>query len=146
MVSAETGDVIGPGDAAGSSYWRSGPHALAAPVDHAGVLYRLSVDAVIEIGSSPGIGESVVAGWPSSASDDPSARPPVVFASLQPRAGGAAHGSDTAAFVDAVARAYEAGFGICAAGLFAGEARRRVPLPGYPFQRIRHWVDPPQTA
>ena len=146
MMSAETGDVIGPGDAAGSSYWRSAPHALAAPVDHAGVLYRLSVDAVIEIGSSPGIGESVVAGWPSSASDDPPARPPVVFASLQPRAGGAAHGSDTAAFVEAVARAYEAGFGICAAGLFAGEARRRVPLPGYPFQRIRHWVDPPQTA
>ena len=28
------------------------------------------------------------------------------------------------------------------AGLFAGEARRRISLPGYPFQRRRHWVGP----
>jgi amino acid adenylation domain-containing protein len=26
------------------------------------------------------------------------------------------------------------------------EARRRVPLPSYPFERVRYWVDPPAAA
>ena len=43
-------------------------------------------------------------------------------------------------FVEAVAQAYEAGIPLSFPGLFVGEARRRVPLPGYPFQRRRHWV------
>ena len=43
-------------------------------------------------------------------------------------------------FIDAVAGVYEAGLDISFEGLFAGEARRRVSLPGYPFQRERHWL------
>ena len=43
-------------------------------------------------------------------------------------------------FPDAVARAYEAGATVSFAGLFAGESRRRVSLPGYPFQRRSMWV------
>lgn len=43
-------------------------------------------------------------------------------------------------FVKAVAGAYEAGLDISFAGLFAGEARRRIALPTYPFQRRRHWI------
>jgi acyl transferase domain-containing protein len=31
-------------------------------------------------------------------------------------------------------------------GAEPGERRRRVPLPTYPFQRERHWVDPGGTA
>jgi len=27
-----------------------------------------------------------------------------------------------------------------------GEARRRVPLPTYPFERTRHWIDPPARS
>ncbi|MFL5539223.1 MAG: aminotransferase class III-fold pyridoxal phosphate-dependent enzyme, partial [Longimicrobiaceae bacterium] len=27
-----------------------------------------------------------------------------------------------------------------------GERRRRVPLPGYPFERRRYWVDPPRAS
>ena len=43
-------------------------------------------------------------------------------------------------FAEMVARAYEAGLPLSFPGLFAGESRRRVSLPGYPFQRRRHWV------
>ena len=43
----------------------------------------------------------------------------------------------------AVARLWLAGVGIDWAGYHAGEARRRVPLPTYPFQRQRYWIDPP---
>ncbi|MCY4582828.1 MAG: SDR family NAD(P)-dependent oxidoreductase, partial [Chloroflexi bacterium] len=47
-----------------------------------------------------------------------------------------------AGFVEAVAGAYEAGLSLSFPGLFAGESRRRVALPGYPFQRRRHWIEP----
>ncbi len=46
------------------------------------------------------------------------------------------------AFVRAVARAYEAGLDVAFAGLFAGELRRRVSIPGYPFQHRRYWLEP----
>ena len=47
-------------------------------------------------------------------------------------------------FVDAAAGAYQAGLNLDFAGLFAGESRRRVSIPGYPFQRRRHWVQTPR--
>jgi natural product biosynthesis luciferase-like monooxygenase protein len=31
-------------------------------------------------------------------------------------------------------------------GLYEGERRRRVPLPNYPFERQRYWIDPPRLA
>ena len=43
-------------------------------------------------------------------------------------------------FARAVAKAYEAGLPISFEGMFTGEARRRISLPSYPFQRRRHWV------
>ena len=43
--------------------------------------------------------------------------------------------------VAAVAEAYEAGLPISFDGLFAGETRRRISLPSYPFQWRRHWVE-----
>ena len=42
----------------------------------------------------------------------------------------------------AAAEAYEAGQEVPFERLFAGETRRRIALPGYPFQRRRHWVEP----
>ncbi|MYB52718.1 MAG: SDR family NAD(P)-dependent oxidoreductase, partial [Acidobacteriia bacterium] len=42
----------------------------------------------------------------------------------------------------AVAEAYQAGLPVRFAGLFAGEARRRISLPSYPFQRERYWLEP----
>ena len=45
------------------------------------------------------------------------------------------------AFAEVVAMAYEAGADISFAGLFAGETRRRISLPGYPFQRLSYWIE-----
>ena len=42
--------------------------------------------------------------------------------------------------VSAAAREYEAGQDIDFLALFAGEARRRISMPGYPFQRRRYWA------
>ena len=43
-------------------------------------------------------------------------------------------------FAECVGEAYEAGLKVDFKGLFAGEKRRRISVPGYPFQRRRHWV------
>ncbi|MCU1501643.1 MAG: polyketide/non-ribosomal peptide synthetase [Ilumatobacteraceae bacterium] len=50
--------------------------------------------------------------------------------------------SDVAVALTAVGRAWEAGVVLDAADLFAGERRRRVALPTYPFDRQRYWVEP----
>ncbi len=49
-------------------------------------------------------------------------------------------GNESSDTVNAVARAYEAGHDVDFNALFAGEERRKVRLPGYPFQRRRFWV------
>jgi acyl transferase domain-containing protein/acyl carrier protein len=55
-------------------------------------------------------------------------------------------GSDLAVLLDAVGRLWVEGVPLDAAGLFAGQRRRRVPLPTYPFERQRCWIDPPVGA
>ena len=59
-------------------------------------------------------------------------------------------GDDTSqrdgALVAEAAAAYEAGLPISFAELFAGETRRRISLPGYPFQRRRHWIGKPRQT
>ena len=44
-------------------------------------------------------------------------------------------------FVEAVVGAWEAGLGLRFEGLHTGEARRRLSLPTYPFERRRYWVE-----
>ncbi|MYB32782.1 MAG: acyltransferase domain-containing protein, partial [Acidobacteria bacterium] len=48
-------------------------------------------------------------------------------------------------FTAGVAEAYEAGLDINFEGLFAGETRRRIALPGYPFERRRYWIPEPRS-
>jgi phthiocerol/phenolphthiocerol synthesis type-I polyketide synthase E len=43
-------------------------------------------------------------------------------------------------------RLWLAGVNVEWSGLYEGERRRRVPLPGYPFERQRYWIDPPRLA
>ncbi|HEV8580077.1 MAG TPA: beta-ketoacyl synthase N-terminal-like domain-containing protein [Thermoanaerobaculia bacterium] len=55
-------------------------------------------------------------------------------------------GSDLAVLLDALGRLWVEGVPLEATGLFAGQRRRRVPLPTYPFERQRCWIDPPKDA
>ena len=49
-------------------------------------------------------------------------------------------------FLQAVAAAYEAGVKVSFPGLFAGEERRRIAIPEYPFQRRSFWVRERKTT
>jgi acyl transferase domain-containing protein len=52
-------------------------------------------------------------------------------------------GEDSAlSLVTALGRLWLAGHRLDAGRLFAGQERRRVPLPSYPFARIRYWIEP----
>ena len=57
---------------------------------------------------------------------------------------------DTAALLTALGKLWLAGAHVEWAGFHARERRRRVPLPTYPFERQRYWIDGaealPQTA
>jgi acyl transferase domain-containing protein len=62
----------------------------------------------------------------------------VVLASL-PDSGDRA--SDRTFILTAVGRLWLAGIGVDGRGFYAGQRRRRIPLPTYPFERQRYWVD-----
>ena len=94
-------------------------------------------EVIVEIG----FGESASA---PSASARPAAgggaATPLFLSLLRPPTGKAPAADDHREFVAAVAEAYEAGVPVSFAGLFAGEERRRISLPEYPFERRRFWI------
>ncbi len=55
-------------------------------------------------------------------------------------------GDDQAVVLEALGRLWIAGADVDWSGVWAGERRRRVPLPTYPFERRRYWVEPRPDA
>ena len=102
---------------------------------------------MLEIGPGQSLAPAIVDAWPASdaqtAGNEGSRSTPLVLASLRWPSGDAAANDPCNGFLKATAAAYEAGLPVSFAGLFAGEERRRISLPGYPFEPERHWVEPP---
>ena len=146
LVSNLTGRLLEPDKRMDAAYWRRQAREPVAFRGCVETLAEMGVDAVVEIGPHAVLGPVVAMNWPESAPgpahESSPNRAPVILASLQrPPQDPAEPVADTSGgFVEAVAGAYAAGLDIAFDGLFAGEARRRVALPGYPFQRVRHWV------
>ena len=99
----------------------------------AATLAELGVDVVVEVGAGSALVTGISEAWPL-----PTEAPVVIRLA----AGEGERGPERlgASFVSAVASAYEAGLDIDFTGLFAGESRRRISVPTYPFQRRRHWI------
>ena len=130
LVSGLTGSAVRTGEALDGDSWARqarSPVRFGAAV---GTLAELGVGVLLEVGPRPVLGPLAALAWP-----EPGDRTPAVLSSLTP-------GSD-GGFAQALEEAYEAGLEVSFAGLFAGERRRRVGLPSYPFQRERHWVSAP---
>ncbi|HEX2254139.1 MAG TPA: SDR family oxidoreductase [Thermoanaerobaculia bacterium] len=60
--------------------------------------------------------------------------------------GGEESAADLAQVLAGLGRLWCGGVTVDWPALHAGDARRRVPLPGYPFERQRYWVDPAPAA
>ncbi len=84
--------------------------------------------AVLELGPA-----ATLAPWVQSASG-PST---VVASSCDAEAEDASH-----AIAKALARLWSCGVSVDWNGYYSGEERRRVPLPLYPFERTRRWIEP----
>ena len=132
LISGLTGRVLRSTDELTGDYWG---RLAATEADLRGGLAALAevgADVVIEIGSPSGSQSVVAACWPESTAESP------VPAFIDGGLSDCGH----EAFVRAAAAAYEACVPISFPGLFAGEARRRIAIPGYPFQRRSFWVQP----
>lgn len=115
LLSRVTGRVLDTARATGADYWRELAGAGRSLELSANRLAELDVDMVLKVGAqSPGHLVPLDA-WPESTEHED--------------------------FAESVARAYEAGSEVSFSGLFAGEIRRRISLPTYPFQRKRHWIE-----
>ena len=139
-VSSMTGQVLEAGEALDGRYWRRQARAPVAFRTCVESLAAMGVDAVIEIGPDAVLGPTVATAWPQGTG----AAEPVIASSMRQPSANKPDPADGSGFLDAVAVAYAAGIDVSFADLFSGETRRRVALPGYPFQHQRHWVEPPR--
>ena len=137
LVSNLTGRPIGAGEQMDGQYWRRHARQPVTFRSCVETLAELGVGAVVELGPHAILGPLVSLNWPEK-QDRP--EPPVVMQSLMRPASDGSEPERADAFVQAVARAYEIGLPVDLKGMFAGEERRKVSVPGYPFQRRRYWV------
>ena len=140
-VSSMTGREIAPEAVLDGAYWRRQMRQPVAFRKAVATLSALGVEAVVEIGPHAVVGPMVALTWPESAG---SAGPPAIVASLKRPSSKIPVEEAEDAFAVSVAAGYRAGLPIHFEGLFAGESRRRISLPGYPFQRERFWVRAPK--
>ena len=146
LISNVTGEVVAPEVELDGAYWRRHAREPVAFADGVAAMAGVGADVVLEIGPRTVLGPLVELAWPEASPRDAPASP-IVLASLRSPPSGAPEASqDSDGFMDAVAGLYAAGVELSFPGLHAGEERRRISLPSYPFQRRRFWIDPPSRA
>ena len=150
VIRGANGRLLGAEEALASSFWLQRDGEPAAPGSCAPTLADRGVEVLLEIGPRRPLATAIAAAWPVSAAETPgeagTRSAPLVLASVRPPCDEAAGSRPCSGFLEATAAAYEAGLPVSFAGLFAGEKRRRISLPGYPFERARHWMEPPSSS
>ncbi len=131
FVSSTTGTWITPAEAADPGYWA---RHMRQPVRFSDGVETLRTEpglALLEVG--PGAGLAPLLRWHLAS---PAERP-VVAAMRQPKD----TSSDLATLLGALGRLWVHGVRIDGPAFYDGQGRRRVPLPTYPFERRRHWIE-----
>ena len=149
LVSGVTGRVVGSEQMHETAFGLRHVREAATHGRCIRTLAERGVEVVVEIGPSGSVGPVIASRWPDSAGSAKEAGNsvggPVVLSGPGTADGDGSAPNGDAWFARQVARAYEAGLPITFAGLFAGESRRRISVPVYPFERQRYWVDSPKT-
>ncbi|MCY1047782.1 amino acid adenylation domain-containing protein [Corallococcus sp. bb12-1] len=130
-VSNLTGTWITEKEATDPRYWVEHLRQAVRFADGVQVLLEDPAAVFLEVGPGTALGSLV--------NRCASARRGVLASLLHPREGG----SERQRFLETVGRLWMAGAPLKPAGLHPQEHRRRLPLPTYPFQRERYWIDPP---
>ena len=138
-VSTLTGDWITSEQATDPRFWG---RQIREPVRYSAAVARLLEHpgrALLEVGPGTALG-SLARAQPACGPDR------VIVASLRQAR---ASDDDQAVLLGALGRLWTSGVTFDARRFSAGERRRRVVLPTYPFERLRYWVerrDHPQAA
>ena len=147
VVSGVTGRVVGREEMLESACGLRQMHEPAAHGRGVRAVAERGVEVIVEIGPRGSVGPMVTSGWPEpalatgAAEAGDGAGGPVVLSGPGPADGDGSSPDGDDGFVRAVAGAYEAGLPVAFAGLFAGETRRRISVPGYPFEPRRYWIE-----
>ena len=136
LVSNLTGGVWESSEQLDGDYWRRHAREPVAFASSVRTLEDLGVDLLLEIGPRSILAPMAASAWPDSAVA------PAVLSSIRPKQDDSPLG--TGSFTEAVAEAYQTGLDIRFEGLFTGESRRRISIPGYPFQRETFWLREPK--
>ena len=133
-ISNVTGDWITPTQAMDPSYWTDHVRRTVRFADGIETLCRKPERILLEVGP----GQTLC----TLAQRQIDRRPVMALASLRKPRNGSSPVFEPSDFLDAVGNLWAAGVPIEWAGLYLEERPRRVPLPTYPFERRRFWVEP----
>ncbi len=133
FISSVSGTWITPEQAVDPAYWGRHMRETVRFNDGRQVLAEEADDILLEVGPGNTLYSLARLGLQASSEQ-------VVLSSL-----GHIQSSDPdiVNMLNALGRLWAEGAAIDWQGFDSGERRRRVPLPGYPFERKRHWIDPP---
>ncbi|MGB8506943.1 MAG: acyltransferase domain-containing protein, partial [Pyrinomonadaceae bacterium] len=134
FVSNLTGDWIREEEATDPSYWARHLRETVRFDEGVGRLLRAGGPVLLEVGFGRTLTKLV-----DGRADLPEGQP--VLASLDASQG---HEPEEAMLLCALGRLWLAGVEINWPALHANAPRRRVPLPTYPFERERYWIDAPR--
>jgi acyl transferase domain-containing protein len=136
IVSTVTGEALSDEEAADPDYWAGQVRRPVRFSDAIMALHQVPHRVYLEVGPGQTLSNAVLQ---HPAGPDGDARVAVIDSLGHP-------GKRLPALrvaLEALGKLWAAGVPVAPASLYAGERRRRVPLPTYPFERKRHWIDPP---
>jgi acyl transferase domain-containing protein len=135
FVSNFTGDWIRPDEATDPGYWIDHLRHTVRFMQGVETLLQAPERLFLEIGPGRTLGTYV--------QQHPAKTDQAVLSSLRYAA---EPGSDTACLLDNLGRLWVAGAAVDWEVFYAAERRRRVPLPTYPFERKRCWIEFPRNG
>src|SRR5436305_5868975 len=136
-----TGDWITAAEATDPDYWVR--HLRETVRFGDGVAKLLAAPNVVLLELGPGRTLPSLLGRAGRAARTAGAEPPAAIPAMRhPKEAE----EDAAVLLQALGQLWLAGVEVDWQGVHAGERRRRVPLPTYPFERRRHWLEPGGVA
>ncbi|HRI38065.1 MAG TPA: SDR family NAD(P)-dependent oxidoreductase, partial [Nitrospira sp.] len=137
-VSNLTGDWITADQAQDPSYWTNHLRRTVRFADGIETVCRKPERILLEVGP----GQTLR----TLAQRQIDGRPVMTLTSLGKPGNGSSATSEHSNFLEAVGNLWTIGMVIDWSALYRGERLRRLPLPTYPFERRRFWVDPIKQA
>jgi acyl transferase domain-containing protein/acyl carrier protein len=136
FISGISGDWITEGEATSRDYWNGSRERMPPFIERLKPLLQESERVLLDLGPGDGLYIPVM-GHPDKAERQ------VVLSSLSHQRGDQ---TDTECMLATLGDLWLAGVHVDWHGFHARERRRRLPLPTYPFERKRYWIEPDTSA